>query len=328
VHAAPTQTRPRPVFAVIAWMTGALACFVGAAIAVRILSRHADVFQIGLVRTGIGLALILVALALFPSLRERISTADPWSHLLRNGVHATGGVFWTAAIATLPFATVFSLEFTAPAWVALLAYPLLRERVSGRAAAGIAACTVGALIILQPGLGPWDPNLLFAVGAAFCFALSVILTRRLALRESTLSILLWMMVLQSVFYGVGAAILDSPPPPRWTAEMLMALPLLGIAGLGSQICLTKALSIGEAAMVVPLDFLRVPLISLVGFLFYGESISFSLVAGAALILGGIGFGLMPQTTAAESVPDQEVAIDPLSPLSGSLAVAAPSPAER
>jgi drug/metabolite transporter (DMT)-like permease len=114
-------------------------------------------FQIGLARTAVGLMLLLAALAIRPALKTQVTASDPVLHVLRNAIHTAGGVLWTVAIATLPFATVFSLEFTAPAWVALLAYPLLGERIRHRAVIGIVVCTIGVLAILRPGpprLGP------------------------------------------------------------------------------------------------------------------------------------------------------------------------------
>jgi drug/metabolite transporter (DMT)-like permease len=113
----------------------------------------------------------------------------------------------------------------------------------------------------------------------------VILTRRLALKQSTFSILLWMMVLQSAFYAVAVGLFGKPLG-AWTSEALAAVAVLGAAGLGSQLCLVKALGCGEATMVMPLDFLRVPLIALVGWAFYDEALSAWVLGGAALIVAG------------------------------------------
>lgn len=279
---------------VVAWMSGALACFVVAAIAVRELSRHLNVFEIGVARTGMGLLLVVAALAAAPSLRAQIVFANGLLHVPRNFIHAIGGVAWTIAIATLPLATVFSIEFTAPAWVALLAYPILREKVSGRAAIGIGLCFLGVLVVMRPGGASFDRLSLIALGAAFCFALSVLLTRRLVLTQSVIVVLFWMMVWQMGFYTMGLlawGVTSSGPP--WPSEVLIAIPLLGCAGLGSQLCLSKALQIGEATNVVPIDFLRVPIIAVIGWAFYGESLSFWVFGGAVLIMAGITYGLTP-----------------------------------
>ncbi len=121
---------------VFMWMTGALISFVFAAIAIRSLTASFNVFEIGVVRTGGGLAVILGAAALRRDLWRDIVRSDPTIHAARNVVHAIGGILWTMAIALLPLATVFSLEFTAPAWVAILASPMLGERITRRALVG------------------------------------------------------------------------------------------------------------------------------------------------------------------------------------------------
>ncbi|MHB2168538.1 DMT family transporter [Alsobacter sp. R-9] len=280
---------------VFMWMTGALVSFVFAAIAIRTLTARFNVFEIGIVRTAGGLALVAAAAMLRPALMREILTSDPTVHASRNIVHAIGGILWTMAIGLLPLATVFSLEFTAPAWVAILAYPMLGERIGKRAVVGIAAGLVGVLIILRPAPGSVNLAALLPLAAAFCFGLSVLLTRRLTLTQPLVVIIFWMMALQLAFYGAGAFAIGGHLPfaGDWPPGTVVAMVALACAGLGSQVCLSRALQIGEATMVVPLDFLRVPLIALIGWMLYGEPLSVWIFLGAACILAGITYGLMP-----------------------------------
>lgn len=309
------MTHPRPtgsILPVVAWMMGALTAFVFAALAIRTLTRHLSVFEIGVVRTAIGLAVLLTVLAVAPSLRAQVVRAKGLSHLPRNLVHALGGVAWTKAIAILPFATVFSIEFTAPAWVALLAFPMLGERVPRRAALGIGLCILGVLVIMRPGAETFDAGCFLALGAAFCFALSILLMRRLALTQSVFAILFWMMIWQLAFYGAAACL---APDGRWIAaswpvEALVAVPVLGLAGLASQLCLSKALRIGEATTVVPLDFLRVPIIAVIGWAAFGEPLSMWVFSGAAIIMAGITYGLLPSQAQAASAAVPPVPVLP------------------
>jgi drug/metabolite transporter (DMT)-like permease len=284
---------------VFMWMTGALVSFVFAAIAIRTLTSHFNVFEIGVVRTAGGLAIIAGAAFVRPGLFSDILASDATIHAGRNVVHAVGGILWTMAIGLLPLATVFSLEFTAPAWVAILAYPMLGERIGRRALIGIGAGLIGVLIILRPAPGSVDLTALLPLGAAFCFAMSVLLTRRLALTETLVAILFWMMTLQLAFFGAGALVMGGGTAfgGAWPDGALFAMVGLACAGLGSQLCLSRALQIGEATMVVPLDFLRVPLIAMIGWLLYGEPLSVWIFLGAACILAGITYGLMPDRSA-------------------------------
>ena len=76
-------------------------------------------------------------------------------------------------------------------------------------------------------------------------------------------------------------------------EASMALPAAGIAiaGLSTHYCLTNAFRHGDASVVMPLDFLRVPFIAFVGWSLYGEAVQSWVFAGAALIIGGVFWNL-------------------------------------
>jgi drug/metabolite transporter (DMT)-like permease len=72
---------------------------------------------------------------------------------------------------------------------------------------------------------------------------------------------------------------------------LLPMLALGIVGLTSHFCLSQAFRCGDASIVVPLDFLRLPLIALVGWVVYGEAIDIFVFAGAGLIICGVLWNL-------------------------------------
>lgn len=279
---------------VVAWMTGALFSFVGAAIAIRVLSFQLNVFEIGSVRLGGGLIILLGVLLANPSLRVHLRTDEIIHHIPRNLAHALGGILWTIAIVTLPLATVFSLEFTAPAWAAILAYFLLGERLTVRKAIGIVASMIGVLIIYRPASSTFDAMAILPLGAALCFALSALLTRKLVLTRSVFAVLFWMMVLQLPINLAGVLFYPAEPGLVSTPSGLTfaSMGLLALSGVLSQFCLSKALSHGEAITVVPLDFLRVPLIAVVGWALFGEVIDLAVFVGMGFIVLGVTYGLI------------------------------------
>ncbi len=283
-------------------MTGALGAFVLAAVSIRNLGAQFNAFEIGAVRTGGGLVVLSLALWQWPTLRASVTTSRFTEHLLRNVAHALGGILWTISITLLPLATVFSLEFTAPAWAALLAYPLIGERISRRAVLGIVASLVGVVLILRPSPATFDIVALIPVGAAFCFGISVLLTRKLIQTQTVFAVLYWMMVIQFPINVAGALFVPAPSgfAISPSAETLMAMGMLVIAGICSQLCLSRALQIGSAMKVMPLDFLRVPLIAIIGWFFYGEPLDAWVFAGVSFIMGGIWYGL--HARAQEQVP--------------------------
>jgi drug/metabolite transporter (DMT)-like permease len=269
-------------------MTCTLLSFCVAAISVRALAVTLSVFEIMTLRSGSSMVILLAVIAAHPALSRTVAPRRMMLQVPRNAVQFVGQVTWMKAVTLLPFATVFSLEFTMPAWVALLAALFLGERLTLSRIATVVLCFAGVLVIMQPGLATFQPASLLALGAALSFSISVIFTKKLTETESTLAIMFWMNVMQ---LPVNLALSDPAFILRLDGSLI--LPVLGIAisGLSAQFCFTNAFRHGDVTVVVPLDFIRVPLMALVGWSFYGEALSAAVFMGATLIGTGVIFGL-------------------------------------
>ena len=128
-----------------------------------------------------------------------------------------------------------------------------------------------------------------AAGAAMFFATTTLLTKALTKGEALITILFWLTLMQ---LGLGlAATLADGQMRLPDATTLPWLSVVGVAGVIAHLCLTKALSLAPAGMVVPLDFVRLPLIAVVGALFYAEPLSLPVFAGGAVILAAIWMNL-------------------------------------
>jgi drug/metabolite transporter (DMT)-like permease len=79
------------------------------------------------------------------------------------------------------------------------------------------------------------------------------------------------------------------------AGHIPALLGIAIAGLTSHYCVSNAFRSGDATIVVPFDFLRIPLIALVGWLFYNEALDGFVFLGAAFIIAGVVWNLRAET---------------------------------
>jgi drug/metabolite transporter (DMT)-like permease len=197
-------------------------------------------------------------------------------------------------------AQVVALEFTSPLWVALLAPLFLGERLTPiRLFAAFLGFT-GTLVIAQPSIHHIPPGVIAAAAAAVCFATTAIFTKILTRTEPIISILFWLTLMQTVFGIVCAGIDgDMTLPTAATAPWLV---VVGLCGLSAHFCLTQALSIAPATVVMPLDFARLPVVALVGILVYGEPLGMALVAGAAIILAANWINLtQPGTDATRGV---------------------------
>ena len=273
------------------WMTGALLSFSAGALSVRALSKSNSVFEIMFFRSSSGLLVLVILAALRPKLRRSIARHQIKLHGLRSCTHYIAQICWASAITMLPLATVFAIEFTMPAWVALLAVLFLGERMTLSRAGSVALCFLGILMIVRPGFAGFHWQALLVVVSAMTMGITAVCTKKLTATQSTFEILFWMNLMQ-----LPINLIASNPSWILNIQQSMLLPLMGMAvtGLSTHWCLSNAFRYGDAIVVVPLDFLRVPLIALLGWSLYGEQIDEFVCAGTGLIIGGVLWNLRTQ----------------------------------
>ncbi|MFT6120841.1 MAG: drug/metabolite transporter (DMT)-like permease [Yoonia sp.] len=262
------------------WMIGAITSFTLMAIAGRTVSVELDTFEIMLFRSITGIV-IVVLVAWYSDTFQQISRTRLSLHATRNICHFAGQNLWFYAITVIPLAQVFALEFTTPIWVILLSPLLLKERLTGIGLLSAGIGFIGILIVARPDPSNISIGLVAAAGCAVFFALTAIFTRKLTRTESITTILFYLTTMQAVFGLICAGYDGDIAVPS-----LQALPwvfLIGCAGLLAHFCLTKALSIAPVSIVMPIDFVRLPTIALVGMVLYGEPLEVLVFVGAAII---------------------------------------------
>lgn len=263
------------------WMTGALVSFCLMAIGGRELAGGINTFQILLSRSAIGLLVVSILIwrtgkpDLFRTQRLPLQVG-------RNLFHFVGQYGWFLGIGLLPLAQVFALEFTTPLWTLLIAALFLKEQLTARKAVAIALGSVGVYLILNPGGDIVTTAALYVLGAAVCYALAHVATKALSTTEDPLTILFYMCLVQlPLGLVLSASHFVLPTPLQW-----VWLTLIGLSALSAHFCLTHAMKTTEVSVVVTLDFLRLPLIGMVGMALYGEGFKPMLLVGAALMLVG------------------------------------------
>jgi drug/metabolite transporter (DMT)-like permease len=289
----PPPPAPDRPFAATIWMLGSVVAFTAMAIAGREAAAFHDTFEIMLWRSAIGFLIVITVAGLAGRLAE-VRRDRLGQHLVRNIFHFTGQNLWLWSLGLIPLAQVFALEFTSPLWVILLSPLLLGDRLTAPKLTAAGLGFAGIWIVAHPDFSNPDPGVLAAAGSAVCFAATLLMTKMLTRGESIVSILFWLTLMQTGF-GFATAMADGRM--IWpTAESAPLLGLIGICGLTAHLCLTTALSLARASVVVPVDFLRLPLITVVGVLFYDEPLALSVMIGGALILGAnwinLRFGAM------------------------------------
>jgi len=278
-------------------MIGALLSFSMMAVSIRELSRDGlSIFEILAIRSGVALVVLLVLLAVRKDLRVHAIPRRMGLNFLRNGVHFASQFAWAMSLTMLPLAMVFALEFTMPAWTALLAVWFLHERLTPSRLGVVILGLVGVLVILRPGIAEFKPAAILVLLAAFGYAITMIATKELTKTETTFSIVFWMAVIQFPLSLIG-----SNPAVFLHLNSQHLLPAIGVgvAGLTSHYCLSNAFRSGDATLVVPLDFMRIPLIAVVGWAFYGERLDIFVLVGALIIVSGVLWNLRSEVARAQ-----------------------------
>jgi drug/metabolite transporter (DMT)-like permease len=273
------RTPSKPMAAL--WMAGWLALMLVIAVAGREALREINVFQLILIRASVGLVL------LYPLIRSAggfaaVRTQRLPLHLARNTIHFGAQLGWFFALTLIPIGQVVAIEFTMPIWTAIVAAMFLGERVTVWKVAAIALGIVGVVMIVRPATGEINPGQLIALAAAVGFGISIAMVKSLTRTEQTVTIVFYMAAVQMVgSLGPGLYAWTWPSPITWGWAILVAF-----CGTYSHYCMTRAMLYADATVVVPMDFLRVPLTALMGWLLYSERLDAFTVLGAALILTG------------------------------------------
>jgi drug/metabolite transporter (DMT)-like permease len=282
------RTPSKPLAAL--WMAGWLALMLIVAVAGREAVRELNVFELMAIRSWIGLCLLYPLIWRAGGLAV-VKTRRLPLHIGRNTIHFGAQLGWFYALTLIPIGQVVAIEFTMPIWTAILAAMFLGERITVWKLAAIVLGLVGVIVIVRPATGEVNPGQLIALAAAVGFGISIAVVKSLTRTEQTLAIIFWMLVVQAVASLLPALYVWTwPSPAAWGWSIVIAF-----CGTFSHYCMARAMLHADATVVIPMDFLRVPLTAAAGWLIYSERLDAFTVLGAALILTGNLLNLKPNS---------------------------------
>jgi drug/metabolite transporter (DMT)-like permease len=284
------RTPSKPMAAL--WMAGWLALMLLITVAGREALYELNVFQLMLIRSSVGL-LLLAPLVWRAGGLAAVKTQRLPQHIARNTIHFGAQLGWFFALTLIPIGQVVAIEFTMPIWTAILAAMFLGERFTTFKFAAIVLGIVGVIMIVRPATGEINPGQLIALAAAVGFGTSVAMVKSLTRTEQTVTIIFYMLAVQTV-----GALLPALYVWQWPSLTIWGWAVVvAFCGTFSHYCMARALLYADASVVVPMDFLRVPLTALMGWLLYSERLDAFTVLGAALILTGNFLNLRPGSPA-------------------------------
>jgi drug/metabolite transporter (DMT)-like permease len=293
----------------ILWMGVALLSFSAIAIAGREGGKTMSTTELIFWRSLLGIGVLSAIYVRNGGLAASRSTLMPL-HVGRALIHYGAQWAWLYAVTLIPLTELFALEFTSPLWVALLAPIFLGEKLTPARMGAAVVGFCGALIVAEPGILEGRMQLSASTGtiaaavSAVGFACSMLCTKRLTRADPALRILFWMQALQAVIAAVvmiGGTASTGIMPTSFTGAVPLAgwgwVALLCIAGLTAHFGLTRAFGLADAIIVAPMDFLRLPLIAVVGALIYGEQLTTALALGAGIVVAANGLNLWAEQRA-------------------------------
>jgi len=210
-----------------------------------------------------------------------LRTAQPAGQVLRAALLMSSPACYFGALSFLPMAEVKAVSFISPLLVTVLAVWWLREEVSRARWLAVVVGFLGVLFIVRPGSAMLQWPALLAVGAAFCYSLYQIMTRKFSETEN---------VFTTLFYTalVGCVLMSLVVPLFWKTPDIRHVPfliLLGlVAGFGHYM-LIKALELENASFLSPLGYIQLLWVILFGFLAFGDLPDLYSMVGMAIVVG-------------------------------------------
>jgi drug/metabolite transporter (DMT)-like permease len=274
------RARDRAALIGVVLMLGVAFINAADAVIVRLLAREVHPFVIGLTRTTFGLMAMLPWILKRPAM---LKTEYRLMHVLRAALKLGSLVAVFAALGAAPLADVTSIGFAAPLFVTLGAWALLGEslRPVRMLAAGLGF--IGVIVVLRPdwtqGMALVSPALALALLGALLTAVIQLMLKVMARRDSTDTLVAWNLIVSVPLALLPALYFwTTPTPAQWGL-----LALQGALGALNQTAVTRAFQLADASLVAPIDFLRLPLVALLAFSFFGEMAGISTWIGAAFI---------------------------------------------
>jgi len=232
----------------------------------KYLARSYPVPGVVWARYAANLLILLAFLAVRGDLK-RLRTARPGLQVTRGLLLAGATLLYFTSLTVLPLAEAAAIGFVMPLFLALLAVPMLNERIDGARLAAVLLGLAGALIIVRPGAAAFTPYALLPIGMALCNALYLILTRKIAGVEHPLTSLAWGAIVGAVLFSFVLPFAWVTPTDPWHWVLFAVIGLLASVG---HFVLIRAYDYASATGLAPFFYTQLVWVTLLGWLVFGD----------------------------------------------------------
>lgn len=210
--------------------------------------------------------------------------------VIRSGLLFISTFCFIAAIRVMPLADALAIVFVAPFIVLLVGKFYFGEDVGPRRVGAALVGFVGVLFVIQPSFSAFGAVALFPLGTAVGFAFYILVTRGLSRQVHPVSLQFYTGLIASVLcvpilimaQGSGSVLLDPVWPEGIAWTWLFGV---GFFATVSHMMMTYALSLAPSATLAPLQYLELPVATLLGYLVFGDFPNTLTLTGIAIIIG-------------------------------------------
>lgn len=267
---------------------------------IKFLSGDYALHQIVLVRSGIGLIVLLVIFIPLHGTFSILKTRRLGMHLFRGLAVVFANLTFFVGLVELPLAEATAIFFVSPLLITVFSIIFLKEQVGIHRWASVFLGLLGVLVILRPGTDAFKLASLLPIAAALGYATLHMLTRKMGKTESALTMSFYIQVtfiftscLFWLFVGDGRlSNIDSPALHfllrEWGALSKDDWPVFALVGTSSAFggfLIAQAYRKSEAAFVAPFEYIAMPLSICWGILVFNNLPDTQSFFGMAMIVG-------------------------------------------
>jgi len=232
-----------------------------------------------------------LAMAAYLARGRAMLVVSRWDRLLLRIVAGQIGIiFWFLAITHISLGQATALFQSSAIFVTILSPLLLKEKVGIYRGTAVICGLIGIFMLTNPFSESLNIGAAFGLGSAISGAFLVVLLRLLGRTDAPATVSLWHNITGAVLYPLVALSIGE----AWLIGELMAghLMLLVVLGIGAafvQLGFTSAYRYGEAAVLVPIRYLSVPIASLLGWWIWSETLDVIEIMGMVIIVSSCLF---------------------------------------
>ena len=260
-------------------------CFSLADVTAKMLTEHYSIYHVTTNNAVSALFLLLIMKA-WKGREQKLDLIRPHFHFLRGFANFLIAILLVHSFTVMPIADAYTMVFSAPFWAVLIAMVFYKEHLSRNRIAALLIGFTGIVVALQPDAllrGNFNLDLLYPMASAALIAFMFVSTRSMT-KSSALS-LGFIPLCMSGLFSIPLLIAHYEPIAMEHVPIFAANALLVGAALP---CLSVAYSLGQTALISPLQYSQMVLGILLGFLIFGDiPTAHVLLGGGIIIAGGI-----------------------------------------